>query len=164
MGKNSKSFERRDKILGCMYSRTSAITTGRKFQIVNSAGKHTNAVLSCLPWMRQNLADFVRERRIFLNEQEKRIFCRSMFNAAQSDSNSIDMLQLSNTVKEKLLSIGLALQMEKDKMLTRNLADLVMLGMSKNQTHVRAIASNSRKTIQDSKVTSDHNGEDGIQQ
>jgi len=39
-----------------------------------------------------------------------------------------------------------------------------MLGMSKNQTHVRAIASNSRKTIQDSKVTSDHKGEDGIQQ
>jgi len=31
-------------------------------QVITSTGKHTNAVLSCLEWMKKNVPDFVEER------------------------------------------------------------------------------------------------------
>jgi len=34
--------------------------------------------------------------------------------------------------------------MEEDIMLSRNIADLILIGISKNQKHVQAIAENSR--------------------
>ena len=47
MGVNSKLCERNDKILGSIYARTSTVHSDRKYQVVNSTGKHTNAILSC---------------------------------------------------------------------------------------------------------------------
>ena len=86
MGTNSKLLERRDKILGSTYCRSSTVHSDRKFQIVNSTGKHTNAVLSCLSWMQQNLKDFVESRREIVNEKEKRIFFDAVTDLARSDN------------------------------------------------------------------------------
>ena len=74
IGMNSKLCDRHDRILGSMYCRTSTIHhCERKFQVVNSTGKHTNAVLWCLSWMKQNLRDFVEHRREIVSEAEKRL-------------------------------------------------------------------------------------------
>jgi len=63
IGMNSKLCDRRDRILGLLYCRTSTVHRDRKFQVVNSTWKHTNAVLSLLSFMRQNFRDFVKHRR-----------------------------------------------------------------------------------------------------
>ena len=145
MGVNSKLCERKDKILGSMYSRTSTTLRDRKFQVVNSTGKHTNAVLSCLAWMQQNLKDFVEKRREIMHEHEKRLFFDAIFNLSQSKDNSMEMIQLTDNVKTKLRSSTTSSVRAADKNFTRNIADLVLIGMSKNSQHVKAISANSRK-------------------
>jgi len=145
MGVNSKLCERKDKILGSMYSRTSTIHGDRKLQVLNSTGKHTNAVLSCLTWMQQNLKDFVEKRREIMHEHEKRLFFDAIFNLSQSKDNNMEMLQLSDHVKTKLRSSITSSVRLADKNFTRNIADLVLIGMSKNSQHVKAISANSRK-------------------
>ena len=164
IGVNSKLYDRRDRVLGSMYSRTSTINSDRKFQVVNSTGKHTNAVLSCLSWMKQNLRDFVENRREILSEHEKRTFFNAVFNLARSGGNSMEMLQLSDTVKTKLCSGEMATMMENDKTFTRNIADLVLVGMSKNQQHVKAVAANSRKTSRLAKPVGNVEQEDNVEQ
>jgi len=151
-------------VLGSMYSRTSTVHRDRKFQVVNSTGKHTNAVLSCLSWMKQNLRDFVENRREILSEHEKQTFFSAIMNLARSTGNSMEMLQLSDTVKIKLCSSGMAALMENDKTFTRNIADLVLVGMSKNQQHVKAVAANSRKTSRLAKPVGSVEQEDDVEQ
>jgi len=144
MGPNSKLPERHDKILGSRYVRTFK-ELDRKHQVVSSTGKHTNAVLSCLEWMKQNLPEYVKQRREFLNEIEKRIFFRALLQLAHSQETRIEMLEMSDTVKIKMLSSALSTKMRQDQEFTRNIADLVLISMSKNQQHVKAIAANSCK-------------------
>jgi len=162
IGVNSKLCDRRDRVLGSMYCRTSTVHRDRKFQIVNSTGKHTNAVLSCLSWMKQNLRDFVDERRETLSEGEKRMFFGAMLNVAHSSERCMEMLQLSDIVKTKLCSNEVGIKAECDKTFARNIADLVLIAMSKNQKHVKAVAANSRKTkiTQHEKRTPDNEDSD----
>ena len=163
IGTNSKLCDRRDRILGSMYCRTSTVHRDRKFQVVNSTGKHTNAVLSILSFMRQNFPDFVERRREFLSEAEKNTFFHAMRNHAQSSERSMEMLQMSDIVRKKLCSEDMAVRMEVDKTLPRNIADLVLVSMSKNQQHVKAVAANSGKTNrlpQRENTTSDNEQDD----
>ena len=78
--------------------------TEKKFQVINSAGKHTNAVLCCLAWMKDNLKYFVEKRREFLDEQEKNTLFRAIFELAHSTGCTLGLLQLSHNVKGKLCS------------------------------------------------------------
>jgi len=113
IGKNSKLCDRRDRILGSMYCRTSTLHhTDRKFQVVNSTGKHTNAVLSCLSWMKQNLRDFVEHRREKLTEAEKKSFFCAMVNLAHSGERCMEMIQLSDNVRTKLCGNMVTVQMQ----------------------------------------------------
>ena len=57
----------------------------------------------------------------------------------------MEMLQLSDVARTKLCSKHLVYQMHSDKAFARNIADLVLVSMSKNQHHVKAVAANSRK-------------------
>jgi len=95
--------------------------------------------------MKQNLRDFVEKRREILSEAEKRVFFRAMVSLAHSSEHSMEMLQLSDTVKRKLCCNEVAVKAECDKTFARNIADLVLVAMSKNQHHVKAVAANSRK-------------------
>jgi len=145
IGKNSKLINKPYKELGKMYVRISDIHKDRKFQVVSSTGKHTNAILSCLSWMKQNFRDFVEHRREILDEYEKKKFFDAMLNVAQSKDNSIEMLHLSSTVKSKFRTDDVSMYIQSDDTFKRNIADLVLVAMSKNHQHVKAIAANSRK-------------------
>jgi len=164
MGVNSKQHVIRDPVLGSIYSRTSTVHRDRKFQVVLSTGKHTNAVLSCLSWMKHNLANFVEKRRESLNETEKTIFFRAVLNLARSGEHSMEMLQLSKAARTKLCSKRLTYQMESDKAFARNIADLVLVSMSKNQYHVKAVAANSRKTSKVSRSSTVREEADNVEQ
>jgi len=61
---NSTLYERRDGDRCVTYSRTFKFQTERKFQVLNSSGKHTNAVLCFVSWMIENIKDFVEKERI----------------------------------------------------------------------------------------------------
>ena len=101
--------------------------------------------------MQRNFKDFVENRREFLGDAEKRRFYDAMHIAAQSDESSMEMLQMSSYVKAKLRSGNISAVTHTDRNFTRNIADLVLIAMSKNQQHVKAIAANSRKPTQKSK-------------
>jgi len=145
MGVNSKEFQRQDRVLGSVYSRTSNFDRERKFQVVNSTGKHTNAVVPFLSWMKENIRAFVDERREFLNECEKNKFFCAILDNVHSTANSLGPLQLSDAVSAKLCSQEVARLMQIDSTFGRNIADIVLIGVSKNQQNVKAIAANSRK-------------------
>jgi len=89
-----------------------------------------------------------------LSEHEKSIFFNAMLNVARSDINSIQMLQLSHTVKTKLCSEELTVHKQNDPTYTRNIADLVFTVISKKQQHVKAIAKNSRSSRRTPKPSS----------
>jgi len=145
MGPNSQLSGRRDNILGNRYVRILK-ELEQKHQLVSSTGKHTNAVLSCLEWMKQNLADYVKQRREFLNETEKRVYFDALLQLADSEVNRIEMLEMSEEVKSKMISSAVSDVIQEGEF-KRNIADLVLISISKNQQHVKANAANSRKYL-----------------
>ena len=88
----------------------------------------------------------MENRHEFLCDTEKRKFFHAMQKMAQSDESSLEMLQMSDYMKTKLRSSNILTVMDNDKNFTRNIADLVLIAMSKNQQHVKAVAANSRRT------------------
>jgi len=108
MRPNSNLSERCDKVLGSRYVRILTVLDRKlQHQVVSSTGKHTNAVLSCLEWMKQNLKDYVMKRRESHNEIEKRMFFHALLQLAHSEENRLEMLEMSEVVKTKMLSSAL---------------------------------------------------------
>jgi hypothetical protein len=58
---NSTLSVSQSKKSGWLYSRTCK-ESGKRIDVLRSSGKHLNAILSCLQWMKSNLPDFVRDR------------------------------------------------------------------------------------------------------
>jgi hypothetical protein len=142
VGPNSQLCDRYDKILGTLYIQTN-ITNNQKYQVIRSNGKHTNAILSCLEWFREHAKRFVETRRNVMTQDEKLLFFLSLEEVACSDDvNRIEMLQLSQSVKNKFNTESVTLSDQSRIML----ADLLLIAMNKNQLHLKSIASNFRKS------------------
>ena len=92
--------------------------------------------------MQQNLKAFVENRR----EVMKRGCFYAVFDLARTDDGAMEMLQLSGTLTTKLRSTFTFSFRHTDKNFRRNIADIVLIGMSKNQQHVKASATHSRKS------------------
>jgi hypothetical protein len=116
-------------------------TTGRKYHVSRSTGKHTNAVLCCLGWFRDNMKQFVSTRRQVMNGKEKRKFFHALHSLAETGGNRLEMLQLSNTSVEKLSNCDMGIS---NYDTVRNIADLLLISMNNNQNYVKAVAANSR--------------------
>jgi len=101
--------------------------------------------------MKQNLPYFVEHRRETVSEAEKRSFFSAMVDLAHSGERCMEMIQLSDNVKSKLCGNVVKVQMACDKTFPRNIADLVLIGLSKNLNHIKAIKANSRKSSRDVK-------------
>jgi len=141
-GKNNQLSERHDKIIGATYIQTD-LTNGHKFQMVRSAAKHTNAMLSCLRWMNDNARDFVTKRTYSLNQPEKLKFFYALQDVACSPCNRLEMLEVSQQVKNKMIPDAWDME-DASKCL---LADLILIGMNKNQSHVQSVAKNYRRVL-----------------
>ena len=132
---------RNDKQLGWAYIRT--MKNGNKIQINRSTGKHTNAIIACLEWAKQHLPDFVANRPLHMDRTEKLIFFHTLKTLAseQIESHELEMLRLSPTVVERLCSTDF------DDLETQcMLADLILIGLSKNNQYINAIAPNYRSS------------------
>ena len=140
-GKDSQLCDRKDST-GKQYIRTN-LATGQKYQVLWSTGKQTNAMLACLSWMMENAKGFVESRTQHMSTNEKlRFFC-TLQELARSSDGRLEMIQMSDHCKEKMVTeTGSMLQTI--KML---LADMILIGISKNQQHVKAVAANYRKVV-----------------
>jgi hypothetical protein len=131
----------KNKKTGTFYMRSNK-QTGLKMQVVQSTGKHLNAVLSFLGWFRENLGDFVEQRRLILRETEKCKFFAALRDIARKDDNRLELLQLSDNSKQFLASNNQFVLLDEH---ARNLADIILVATSKNQQEVKAVALHYRQ-------------------
>jgi len=136
-GSSSILSERKDKILGSLYVRTNP-TTSQKFQVMSSAGKLTNAILSCFKWMSENATSFVERRTFSVDESTKLRFFDTL--CALATDERLELIEVSDHLKERLRDA--AYQDDDRKML----GYLVLIGISKNEQHVKAISTNYRRS------------------
>jgi hypothetical protein len=144
MGPTSGLTDRKDKACGRVYMRTDR-ETGRKYQVVLSTGKHTNAVLSCLGWFHEHMPSFLASRKLHLCESEKYRFHAYLRKVAIRGGTQIELLHLSELARSQLASSHVHF---KSRYHTRNYVDLLLIAMNKNQQQVKAIAANYRKSRQ----------------
>jgi plasmid maintenance system killer protein len=132
-----------NKKAGWRYSRK-CFQTGRKYVVSRSAGKHLNAVLSCLEWMKANLPDFVRDRPLKIHNQGKQAFFEALRKAAVSaknaDSARLESIRLNkNAVKRFKYEEGTAHNFTK-----KVIGDLILISLNINQQYIRSVSDNYR--------------------
>ena len=137
---DSKLLDQNDKT-GRSYVRTDT-ATGHTFHVLKSSGKHLNAVLSFLEWFKENANRVLDKRDNDLNQSEKLLFFNTLENLAYRDEPRLEMMKLSEVTKAKLVS-GVFKDDESKKLL----ADLILISINKNQSHVRAISANYRANV-----------------
>jgi hypothetical protein len=147
-----------NKKSGWSYSRTCK-TTGRKIEIHRSSGKHLNAILSCLNWMKSNLGDFVRDRPLRIGGDGRLKFFTALreiaFDSVSTNEGEdavvrLESIHLSPRVVQKMkLEEGQSYQASK-----KTLADLILIGLDGNQQYVSAISTNCRRGARNKKTDS----------
>ena len=141
MGGSTILCNKKDKVGGAFYIRTDRVSEN-KYEVTRITGKHTNAIISCLNWMTENVPAFINERRKIMNEFEKVVFFQALLHLADSPENQIEMLTVSNAAKLKLTLS----EYKKSNVYTiRNLTDLILIAVNKNQKYVKVSANNSRQ-------------------
>jgi len=140
-GKDSQLSDRKD-VTGKQYIRTN-LATGQKYQVLWSTGKQTNAMLACLSWMMENAKGFVESRTQQMATNEKLRFFSALEQLARSSDNRLEMIQLSDHCKQKMATETSSM----DQTIKMLLADMILIGVSKNQQHVKAVAANYRKVV-----------------
>ena len=131
-----------DKATGSVYTRTNTATS-QKIQVLSTAGKLTNAILSCFSWMSTSAKAFVEERTFATNEATKLRFFNALHTVARSESDNLELIQLSACFKQKLSDDEQFSEDTHKKML----AYLILIGINKNSQYIKAVAANYRKTI-----------------
>ena len=148
MGTESHLVFRQDKQSGVVYMRTDRDNNFR-IQVIQSTGKHLNGILCFLGWFRENLAQYVEERRLMLREDEKCKFFEALRDLALRGENRLELFQISDKVKAFLVSDNEYAQHRKH---TRNFADLILMALSKNQQQVKAVAAHYRQTMRSQNI------------
>jgi hypothetical protein len=141
IGDNSKLLDRNEKLTGWTYIHTNT-TTGFKYQIIRSAGKHTNSMTSFLDWMLENAKQFVDKRLFALDASKKLKFFAAVHDMALSPDNTLSLLQFSQYAKLGMRMCDILMMSDDTKII---LADLILIGVDNNQQHIRAVASNYRE-------------------
>lgn len=84
------------KTEGWSYTRT--LPDGNKLQAVRSSGKHTNAMLACLEWSKENIPRFVKDRPMHVSNAEKSRFFHALKNLSylEPGCRHLQMLRMSD--------------------------------------------------------------------
>jgi len=122
---------RNSKSEGWAYIRT--LATGEKFPVFRSTGKHMNAVVSYLEWMKANATSFVKNRPLYMIRKQKLAFFFALQTLAFSHRD--EMVQIS----AKAASLFRDGDFTDNETRTR-LADLILIGLNKNGHYVSAVA------------------------
>lgn len=130
---------KRDNVFGRQYIRTNR-EEGKKFQVIWSGGKQTNAILACNSWMLENAREFVEARTSKIPPDVLKKFFHTLQKLACSSNNRLESIEISPLAKQKF--VDESWQMDVDTHML--VADLMLIGISKNQDVVKAIAANYR--------------------
>jgi hypothetical protein len=125
---------------GWSYTRT--MPEGNKLQVMRSSGKHTNAMLACLEWSKENIPRFVKDRPMHMSNAEKLLFFRALKDLSYQEPGCrhLQILLMSDPAAQLQLRSEHFTAQEQ-----RMLADLVLIGLNKNAPYVSAIAPNYRQ-------------------
>jgi hypothetical protein len=113
--------------------------SGRSYHLSTSSGKHLNAVLTFPQWVSDNARRLFDKRDVDLNQLEKRQFFQALQTAANSAESRLEMMQLAPLAIAKLTSDAF-----ENADVQQLVADLIWIGVNKNQGVVKAIAVNFR--------------------
>jgi hypothetical protein len=124
------------------FSCTRTLKCGKKFQVIRSTGKHTNAMIACMEWAKQCIPDFVENRSLHMKINEKLAFFHALqeLSKQQIEFYSLEMLRLSPLAVENLSSD----QYDQKDDIQASLADLILIALNKNNQYINAIAPNFR--------------------
>jgi hypothetical protein len=147
---NSTLSVSHSKKSGWLYSRTCK-ESGKRIDVLRSSGKHLNAILSCLQWMKCNLPNFVRDRPLRIDGSGRCKFFQALkdvalnFQRSSEDDDQVAKLEcihLNERVIEKLkFNEGRSSDATK-----KTLADLILIALGQNQQYISAVSTNYRKT------------------
>jgi len=74
--------------------------------VISSAGKLTNAILSCFNWMSENAKTFVEKRTFSVDERTKLRFFDALCALSKSDVNNLELIQVADSLKQRLAGDG----------------------------------------------------------
>jgi len=111
-------------------------------QVISSAGKLTNAILSVFSWMETNAKDFVTNRTAAIDEKTKLKFFTELQSLAESQESRIDRLMISEPAKEKLLGADFK---KCDDVIGCMTGYVILIGLNKNCDYIKAVAANYRQ-------------------
>jgi len=112
-------------------------------QVISSAGKLTNAILSVFNWMETHAKDFVTNRTAAIDEKTKLKFFHDLQSLAESQESRIDRLMISDPAREKLLGADFKKCDDVIKCMT---GYVILIGLNKNCDYIKAVAANYRRT------------------
>jgi hypothetical protein len=138
--KDGTLYCNKNKTEGWTYSRTCKLS-GNKYQVTRSTGKHTNAIICCLEWMRENVTDFVKNRTLRLNRSGQVKFFNALRTLAYSGKKdkSLEMVRLSEHFQHQLKQSTLS-----DISTATTLSDLILIALNNNQQYISAVAEHYR--------------------
>jgi hypothetical protein len=120
-----------------------SLSSGLKYHLNKSTGKHTNAIMSCMAWMDESSSKMV-QRSLHLPAAKKREFFLKLKEVANQPVDEYGFHQL-----EQLRLDGPALNKFRSSKLSTDdettLGDLLLIGLNKNMPHVGAIATHYRR-------------------
>jgi len=136
-----------------------ATSDEKKYSISKSAGKHTNAILSCMEWMRQNVPTLTVDRQLYLDNASKELFFNALKKTAESAPDEQGYRQLE---KVRIGDVAVALfctWRPSNSTATLAIADLLLIALNNSEHYVSAISTNFRKPASRDKPK-DHSSSD----
>ena len=123
----------------------------KKYSICKSAGKHTNAILSCMEWMRQNVPSLMVDRQLYLDKTKKELFFNAIRKTAESapDERGFRQLEKIRVGEAAVALLSRWSSSRSNSAATVAIADLLLIGLNHCEHYVSAISTNFRKTRKD---------------
>jgi hypothetical protein len=127
-------------------------TDEKKFSISKSAGKHTNAILTCMEWMRQNVPTLTIDRQLYLDNANKELFFSALKKTAESAPDDQGHRQLEKVRIGDMAAATFCRWQASNSAATIAIADLILIGLNHSEHYVSAIAINFRKAVSHDKT------------
>ena len=139
VGTPSELCDRHDKLLGAIYIHTN-VQSRQKYHVICSTGKQMNCILAFPYYLHENAPSFIDKWLNSLDNNTKLQLSCSLYNIANSEENQLEMLYLSKHVKKKIVATNDVIGDSTKQMLIY----LILIGISKNEQHVKSVAVNYR--------------------
>jgi len=120
-------------------------TDDKKFSVCKSAGKHTNAILSCMEWMRQNVPTLTIDRQLYLDNSKKELFFNALKQTAESAPDDQGYRQLEKVRIGEAAIPKFCRWAPSNSAATLAISDLILIGLNHTEHYVSAISANFRK-------------------